>query len=170
MRILFLLLLCFTGFVLGHEGHEAAESVLEGRPATWTQWIGSFHLIFLHFPIALINMLAVSELLGYLYRRSEFESVSRFLLISAAFLTPPTALLGLVYSYSVSYEGFMETLLWWHRGLGVFTAILVVILALLRDRVSKAYYAGLILLFVMVNATAFFGGGMTFGPFQMLPP
>ena len=38
--------------VLAHEGHRAA---MEGQPTTWAQWIGSFHLVLLHFPIALIN-------------------------------------------------------------------------------------------------------------------
>lgn len=186
MRVFFLFFfLCFSFLVLAHEGHEekkiptlentqekVKETIQEGRPATWAQWIGSFHLIFLHFPIALINMLVLSELLWVWHRKPIFEFSSKFLLISSAIVTPPTALLGLIYSYSASYEGLMGTFLWWHMWLGIFTAIFVVIVALIRDRIgnSKLYYACLFLLFIMVNVTGFFGGGMTFGPFHMHPP
>lgn len=76
-----LCVLTFT-FVFGHEGHkdmEEQEIIQEsvhptqgeqpttkqfgGRPESWMQWIGSFHFIFLHFPLALIAMTAISELL-----------------------------------------------------------------------------------------------------------
>lgn len=182
------LLLCFlsvTCFVLAHEEHrkkkkptseiieeKVKKTVQEGRPITWTQWIGSFHLILLHFPIALINMLAVSECLFILFRRPIFEFSAKFLLISAAIITPPTALFGLIYSYSASYYGLIETFLLWHMWLGISSAILTVVLSFIRERmgISKFYYAFLAFLVLMINATGFFGGGMTFGPYHMYPP
>lgn len=184
------LLLAFTQLI-GHEGHkemDKQETMQEsvhptqeqpttitqfgGRPQTWTQWIGSFHLILLHFPIALINMLAISECLFIWYRRPIFEFSSKFLLISAAIIAPPTALLGLIYSYSASYSGLIGTFLLWHMWLGIGTAIFTVIVAFIRERigVNKLYYAFLAFLVLMINATGFFGGGMTFGPFHMHPP
>jgi uncharacterized membrane protein len=184
---LFLLMcfLCATCFVLAHEGHQEKkeptlegvqekhqESMQGGRPTTWIQWVGSFHLILLHFPIALINMLAISECLFIWYRRPIFEFSSKFLLISAAIIAPPTALLGFIYSYSASYSGIMETFLLWHMWLGIGTAISTVVLAFIRERmgINKFYYASLAFLVLMINATGFFGGGMTFGPFHMHPP
>ncbi len=184
-----LLVLAFTSLV-GHEGHkemDKQETIQEsvppaqeqtttqqfgGRPQSWIQWIGSFHLILLHFPIALINMLAVSECLFIWRKQPIFEFSSKFLLISAAVIAPPTALLGLIYSYSASYSGLTETFLLWHMWLGVTTAVFTVILAFVRDRIgiNKLYYALLVLLVLMINATGFFGGGMTFGPFHMHPP
>lgn len=165
MRIFFIL--CFLTFGFGafaHEGHEEKKSAIseniqdevtqlfqEGRPTSWTQWIGSFHLILLHFPIALINMLAISELFWVWYRKPIFEFSSRFLLISSAILAPPTALLGLIYSYSVSYEGVMEKLLWWHMWFGILTAALAVALAFIKEEIgaSKLYYVGLFVLFLL---------------------
>lgn len=166
---------------MAHEGHQEKqettseniqETAQEGRPTTWTQWIGSFHLILLHFPIALINMLAISECLFIVYKRPIFEFSSKFLLISAAIISPPTALLGFIYSYSAPYSGLMETFLLWHMWLGIGAAISTVVLAFIRERfgISKIYYASLAFLFLMINATGFFGGGMTFGPFHMHPP
>ena len=103
-----LCLLCFI-FVSGHEGHKhmeenatKQESVtpssglptvkhFDGSPLTWMQWIGSFHFIFLHFPIALITMTAISELLFTWFQRPIFDYTSRFMLIAAAVFSVPTA-------------------------------------------------------------------------------
>jgi uncharacterized membrane protein len=183
------LLLCFLTFsllVFAHEGHEeksiptseniqdkVKETTQEGRPTTWTQWVGSFHLILLHFPIALINMLGISELLLVWLNRPIFDFSSRFLSVSSSVISPPTALLGLVYSYSASYEGLMEIFLWWHMWLGLLTAIFAVIVVLIREGgvgIGKLYYGCLFLLFSLVNIAGFFGGGMTFGPYHMSPP
>lgn len=177
-----LILLCFLSvnfFVFAHEAHQMVKTISENvqtneirQGNTWLQWIGSFHLILLHFPIALINMLAVSELCFSLYKRLIFDLSSRFLLISAAILTPLTSLIGLIYSFSFTYAGMMEEFLFWHMWLGISTAAVTVIAAFFRERWGRGtiYLFFLILLVLMVNFTGFFGGGMTFGPFQLLPP
>ncbi len=179
MRLLFLLyFLTLNCLVLAHEGHHKTESAFENvqdseeLDLSWTEWIGSYHLVFLHFPIALINMLAISECLFAWYRKPIFEFSSRFMLISAAIISPFTALLGLIYSYAVSYEGLMKTFLTWHMWFGISTAILTIALALIREQmgISKLYYVCLVLLVLMINITASFGGGMSFGTSYMHPP
>ncbi len=185
MRIIFIFVfLSSSCFGLAHEGHEEkrvlAESVQseveensqQGRPTSWIRWAGSFHLIFLHFPIALINMLVVSELLLAWYKKPIFEFSSRFLIISAALFAPPTALLGLIYSYSAPYGGLMERLLFWHMWFGILTAAFAIVLAYVRTQLgcSRFYCICLLLLFLFVNMAGFFGGAMTFGLYQMFPP
>lgn len=185
MKFFLLFFLCISCFALAHEGHQEKkkstseniqeplqEPVQDRRPTTWIQWLGSFHLIFLHFPIVLINMLAISECLFIWYRRPIFEFSSKFLLVSTAIIAPPTALLGLIYSYSASYSGMMETFLLWHMWFGIATAIFTVIVAFMRERIGlrKLYYASPAFLVLMINATGFFGGGMVFGPYHMYPP
>lgn len=163
MKMLILLgFLLLNFFVFAHEDHQNEMSI------TWLQWVGSFHLILLHFPIALINMLAVAELLLILSKRPIFDFSSRFLIISAAILTPLTALLGLIYSFSFTYEGLMETFLLWHMWLGISTAILAVVAAYIRERWGRTttYLFCLILLLLLVNITGFFGGSMTFGTYS----
>jgi uncharacterized membrane protein len=170
--------LFFNFFVLAHEDHyttktthhesmqSPSENIQEEEKSTsWVRWIGSFHLIFLHFPIALINMLAISEFLFILYKQQIFEFSSRFLLISSAILAPPTALLGFIYSYAAAYAGEMKTDLFWHMWFGILTAVFAIVLAWLRIKIGlqKLYYTCLILLVLMVNITGFFGGEMTFG-------
>ena len=169
----------FSLFVSAHEGHHHREKIislsedvpimgkveLAVRSPSWSQSIGSWHLILLHFPLALINMLVISELLFIWNKKSIFESSSYFLLVSAAITALPTALLGLVYSYSASYGGWMETLLYTHMSMGIATAILAIVALFVRNRsgLSRNYYICLVLMFLTVNAAGFFGGKMTFG-------
>lgn len=188
--ILSLLCLLSSTFLFGHEGHkemdenkpmkESVQTIqsppaagqYEGRPQSWLQWIGSFHFIFLHFPIALIAMTVISELLFAWYSNPIFDYSSRFMLIAAAILAVPTALLGLTYSYTATYHGILADFVWWHMWFGFATAIFAIFVAFIRERlgVSKLYYTCLVLLFLLVNITGFLGGGMTFGPYHMHPP
>lgn len=185
MKKLFLVCFLFLNLLaIAHEEHENKiskpdsireelnDEIQQVKPSTWTQWIGSFHLILLHFPIALINLLVVSELLLTWHKKPIFEFASKFLIVSAAILTPPTAVLGIIYSYSTLYTGLMETFLWWHMTFGILTAIVSVIIIFARERSGRniLYFSCLVLLFLMVNITGFFGGGMTFGPYLMIPP
>ena len=183
------LLLAFTSLI-GHEGHkemDKQETMQEsvhptqeqptikefgGRPQTWIQWIGSFHFILLHFPIALIMMTGISEILLTWWQRPIFDYACRFMIIAAAVLAVPTALLGLIYSYTATYSGLLADFVWWHMWAGITTAVLAIIVAFIRERygISKLYYSCLILLFLLVNITGFLGGGMTFGPYHMHPP
>lgn len=184
--LLFILCLLIFAFIFGHEDHQgmgrnqptkegvytAQDEQLGGRPQSWMQWIGGFHFIFLHFPIALIVMTAVSELLFAWYEKPIFDYASSFMLIGAAVLAIPTAIFGLIYSYTASYEGLLADFVWWHMWFGISTAIFAAFVALIRYRfgLTKLYYTCLVVLFVAVNITAFLGGGMTFGPYHMLPP
>ena len=193
--VLILNLFCLLSFIclFGHEGHmemdgqnSMSESIqtpqgpqnppevaqYEGRPHNWMQWIGSFHFIFLHFPIALIVMTVISELLFIWYSSPIFDYASRFMLIAAAIFSAPTALLGLTYSYTATYTGTLDDFVWWHMWLGFITAVFAIFVAIIRERwgISKPYYTCLVLLFLLVNITGFLGGGITFGPYHMHPP
>ena len=174
MKRFLVLCLLFYSALMAHEGHTPLldTSSHEGMPKNWTQWIGGFHLVFLQFPLALVNMVALAEILFACLRRPLFEAASRFMLASAAFFAPLTALLGIIYSYSGDYEGWMESFLAWHMWLGLATAFLAVIAALIKcyHGCDRLYFAFLLLLVALVNMTGFFGGGMTFGPLHLYPP
>lgn len=159
---IFFCLICFTP-LFGHE---------EGHLQSWEQWLGSFHLIFLHFPIALITMTLISELLFTRYKSPIFEFSSRFMLIAAAILAAPTALLGLIYSDTMTYEGLLADFIWWHMWFGFSTAIFSIYVACLREFYGKSkwYYTCLVILFFMVTVTGFLGGGVTFGSYPMFLP
>lgn len=185
-KYLIFIFLSYFSCLMGHEGHKhhddniTAPSAQEeqigaqfgNRPKNWSQWVGGFHFIFLNFPIALITMTAISELLFSQYPKRIFDHSARFMLIAAAIFATPTALLGLIYSYSSSYENLLSDFLQLHMWFGITTAVISIIVAFLRERygVGKLYYTCLTLLFFLVNMTGFFGGGLTFGPYHYLPP
>ncbi len=186
LLILFLMsLICFSTLP-SHEGHKETNKEkidvysetsqppsdeAAGRPQNWMQWIGTFHFVFLHFPIALISMAFVSELFYIWLLNPIFNYTTKFMLIAGAILSIPTALLGLTYSYTVNYNGPLVDFLWWHMWGGLTTAALSILTAILiMNRRSKIYYTCLFLLVIVVNLTAFLGGEMTFGIYHMLPP
>ncbi len=171
MKVKFLLTV-FVGlfsFILlqAHDGHD--QTLFE---QSFMAWLGSFHPLFLHFPIALIVMTAVAECFSYWTRDSFFDAASRFMIMAAAVTAIPTTLFGLAFAYSATYGGELMDDLWWHRFFGLLTTFLVVGTVYMREyyRHWPLYYALLVLSFISVCATAFFGGQMTFGPFYFLPP
>jgi uncharacterized membrane protein len=169
----------------GHEGHQHKEhdgqieqQVLSNEEMDVRQhlfsavihWLGHLHPIFLHFPIALLVMTGVSEVLFLWYGSSLFEHASRFMIITAAITVVPTVLSGFAFAYGASYAGERASFLWWHQSLGVLTALLTIAAAILREirsrrqwNTMKTYYICLMAAFISVNLTGFFGGGMTFG-------
>lgn len=186
-KIIFFLLILSSFLINAHEGHqhvlnehtqilessdEVSESILKEGPSTWIEWIGTFHLIALHFPIALINTLVVSECLAAWLKKPLFEFASQFMLNAAATLAPITVLLGIIYSYSSTYEGVMEGYLHWHMWLGIASALLTIALALFRERkgTGAMYYSLLGILFLLINATSFYGSEVTFGVYHLYPP
>lgn len=168
-------LLNITSHLFAHEEH--GTTLQSENINQWMQWIGNFHLIFLHFPIALIVMTVISECLSWKYKNPFFDHASRFMLIAAAIATIPTALTGLAFSYGVSYEGEMVDIFWWHRFLGLFITALSFLTVILKELTirktikSSMYYSiTLIILFISVNITGYLGGEMTFSSYRLLPP
>lgn len=135
-----------------------AHEEMTSQAASWFQWVGSWHLVLLHFPIALITMAVVAEGLRAYFKR---EFPVRFLLLSAAIFSPITAFLGWIYSHSFSYEGEMDTYLHWHMWLGITTAILSIWIVCIQEQ-SRLYYILLGLMFVLICLVGYFGGSMTF--------
>lgn len=162
-------------FIVGHEGHHTKSEETEDHRTLQTQpakevtgklhWSGRIHFLLLHFPIALMTMSAVSELLFASFSKPLFDYASRFMLISASILAVPTALFGLIYSYLSSYNSFLETLLYWHMWCGIATALFASYVTFLREYkgVSLHYYFALFFLFLLVSMTALLGGRITFG-------
>ena len=167
-KYLFLGLFCILSFASLY-AHETTDG---GRPISLTQWIGRFHLIILHLPIALITMTAVAEVLLSWFPRPIFDYASRFMIVAAAILALPTALLGLIYSTTFSFNGILADFFFWHMLFGIATALLAIYVAYVRviHGRSTLYLSCLALLLLFVSVTAFLGGGLTFGPNHMSLP
>jgi uncharacterized membrane protein len=165
--LMFILSICLC--LEAHEGH--SHSLADSDFLThFFAVIGRFHLLFLHFPIALIVMTVVAEWLWIWFGNPMFSQAARFMISAAAIFAPITALLGLAFGYGQNYEGLSLELYVWHRYFGLLTAGLAILTAILRERYTlerssspKSYYISLFLLFLSVSLTGAFGGSLTFG-------
>lgn len=153
-----------------HEGHSSFLSTDSDFFLNFFSAAGRFHLLLLHFPIALIVMTVVAEWLWIWFGGLMFSQAARFMIFAAAIFAPITALLGLAFGYGQHYEGLSLDLFVWHRYFGLLTAGLAILTAILRERYARelsssltSYYISLFLLFLSVSLTGAFGGSLTFG-------
>ena len=170
-----LLLLGFSQLQVHEHGEHLSREAQFGGYEKWIKWIGNFHPIVLHFPIALIVMTVIAELLSIKSSYPIFKQAARFMIIAAAITALPTVILGLAYGYGASYEDPLILVFWWHRFLGISTAILAIITAIFKElhvrnkMKTHAYTISLSFLFIFVTVTGYLGGEMTFGLFHLLP-
>ena len=157
-----------TATLIAHEGHHLLASGEDWLD--WMRWIGRLHFDVLHFPIALIIMTGVAELLFYGYRYPQFEQAAYFMIVAAAIWSVPTVLLGFFLSYGAVYGDVREMIFQWHRYLGIVTMLLAILTAYLRyDYFAKRkkslnlYYMTLLFLFLSVSLTGALGGSLAFG-------
>jgi uncharacterized membrane protein/mono/diheme cytochrome c family protein len=92
------------------------------------RWLGKFHLLFLHFPIALVVAAGLSEVLS-VWQRNPLPSPSvRFCLWLGALAAVPTAGLGWLFAAAGNGVGSPQLLLA-HRILGTITTVWLVFAA-----------------------------------------
>ena len=135
------------------------------------RWIGKFHPVSTHFPVALMFAAVLAEGIGWVTRRDSWLQTVRFLVIIAALGAMSASVLGWVNAYFSSYDKAPGALLWWHRWLGTGTAIWAVVCAgtaLMgecrdgspeRQRFRGALLVGA----VLVGVSGFLGSALIYG-------
>lgn len=119
-------------------------------------------------------MTVIAELLSIKSSHPIFNQAARYMITAAAITALPTALFGLAYGYGATYEGTLIFVFWWHRFLGISTALLAIITAVFKELHARnkmggrAYAISLTFLFIFVTVTGYLGGEMTFGLFHLL--
>ncbi len=129
------------------------------------QVFGNYHLVLIHFPIALIIMAGIAELIYCFSRNSAFNFTVNFLLIAAVLSAIPTAFSGLAFEEGGSFFQEGGAVLWWHRFFGFFTMSLSILTIALKVYLGRGvfYFGSLILLIASVCLAAHFGGLLAFG-------
>lgn len=147
--------------IVAHEGHSHLN---------WIQALGLFHLIFLHFPIALVYSGAIAEALFFKSHKSFYDHAARFILIASLISIVPTILTGLAFQYQVPYEGVEATLLFWHTYIGYSIFVLNLLVVIFKElhvrrkiKTPWVHLSLLLALFILVNITGYLGGMLTFG-------
>ena len=145
--------------------------VAEAKPGKpfWKKllgWIGKFHAASTHFPIALLSVTLIAEMLGWWTKKDGWLTCTRFLLLLGAPGAAATATLGWLNEYAG-----VSTVYQLHKWVGTSTALWAIIClgcAVLfecregtreRSRLRAVLFIGALL----VSAAGFLGGAVSFG-------
>jgi uncharacterized membrane protein len=161
----------------GAEKEQPAVSVTEvaaPEMPSWkraVRWIGRFHPVSTHFPVALMYVAVLAEAFAWWTRRESWLQTVRFLVVLGAMGALVTASLGWINASFTSYVGSSVGILKWHRWLGTFTAAWTVVCAVLvvisdcregspeRRRFRGALLVGA----VLVGISGFLGSALIYG-------
>jgi uncharacterized membrane protein len=134
------------------------EANLQQLPA-WMQVAGRLHPMVLHFPISILILVALLELIGP--RDSTWKDKIELLLSITAFSASLAAICGLLLFHSGGYENGPD--LYWHKLTGIFTALLSGILVWLRNLKKIIYYPALIGGVIIIVVAGHLGSSITHG-------
>jgi uncharacterized membrane protein len=135
------------------------------------RWIGRFHPVSTHFPVALMFVAVFAEGIAWWTRRSAWLETVRFLVVLAALGALAAASLGWINASFTSYVGQSAAILKWHRWLGTGTALWAAVCAGLvvvtkceegsRDR--QRFRGALLLGAALVGISGFLGSALIYG-------
>jgi mono/diheme cytochrome c family protein len=129
-------------------------------------WLGRFHLLLLHFPIALLMAAAVAEAWSVWKGERALSPAARFCLVLGAIAVVPTVVLGWLHALDGHGAGPLLAL---HRWLGTAAGAWVVVTAVLAERAvyrgASSWVVRLMILAgaLLVGLAAHFGGLMVHG-------
>lgn len=141
-------------------------------------YIGRFHVLVTHFPVALLLFGALFEIISMLGGGERARGVVRASVGFGALAALFAASLGLMNSIGADYEGILTDVFWWHRLLGLTTAGLAIVAWIAvewRKRKPSSNNAALtarvavLLVATFVGITGHLGGSLVFGWDYLLP-
>lgn len=142
-----------------------------GKKVGFIAYLGRFHPLFVHFPIALILFAGFCEFL-FMVQGKEFLSVAaRFVLYYASALAIVAVVLGLADATGTPIDATLQGTFEGHRLMGVTTAVMALLAALLARMASRQrsawcvrlYRLALLLAMASVAVTGHLGGTLVFG-------
>jgi hypothetical protein len=154
----------------GTQAEQPETDTPPSSPLAWRTllWLGRFHLLFLHFPIALLLAAGAAECYSAWKRSPSPSGVVRFCICLGAAAAVPTVALGWLYAlggYGVGSPGLLAL----HRWLGTATGLWIIATVILSEwdarrevrcwRVRLMIFTGVLL----VALTAHFGGILVHG-------
>jgi uncharacterized membrane protein len=132
----------------------------------WMQFIGRFHPLAVHFPIALILLVPVLELAGLTYRFTYLHLSAGFVLGLATFAATLAAILGWCLARSGGYSGPLVTQhMWGGVSLAAVCWLCWILRASVYDRrgAGAVYAVALLVSVALVSWTGYRGGQLTLG-------
>jgi len=157
------------------EGHGPQESGAGPRPSSWKAFLGRLHPLFVHFPIALLILAGLAELLAR-PQSPRWRARARFALALGAPTAVLAAWLGWIAAQESSYPT-LQNVLFRHRWLGIATACFACLslVAAPRERArggrrERLYRWLVVATMILVILTGHHGGTLVFGPDHLRLP
>lgn len=126
------------------------------------------HPILVHFPVALLPIATLFDLLGRVRKNAALAHAGCFSLLAAAAVTPLTAASGWLWLRDIGEMAHGDMVI--HQWLGTALPLLLIPLSVWRYRIharatqpTKAFLAALIIVLGLVTFQGHIGGRMTFG-------
>lgn len=138
----------------------------------WAQTIGRMHTLLLHFPIVLLLLSIICELvsLAKKYVLLKQSQVADFLLLITAFTSALSALMGLLLSKE---DGYTQDIVVWHKWGGILIAVVSLAWYTYRSKIRQqkiVFYSTAATAFVALLITGHLGGDITHGDDFLLAP
>ena len=138
-------------------------------------FIGRLHMALVHFPVALVLMALVAELLCITRREGRYSDAARFMITAAAWFSIPAAATGFFRADTITLDATEQSLFAIHRVAGIATPVLVFLCAGLAEGVRRSgqiwelflYRAVLLLAAVSAAVAGYVGGEIVFGAFPL---
>ena len=135
------------------------------------RWVGKFHPMSTHFPVALMMVAVLAEGFAWWTRREQWLQTVRFLVVLAALGGLASAGLGWMNAYFSSYSRTPGALLWWHRWIGTGTSIWAVACAFMAcagpcgegSKERQRFRGALLVGAALVSVTGFLGSALMYG-------
>ena len=132
-------------------------------------WLGKFHILIVHFPIALLLAAAFGETLRLCWSNRGLEAAVRFCVVLAALSSVPAVALGWLHADIGGHGAGSMEILRLHRWLGTAACLWAMALAVLlewdtrRQRRRLLFRVALGIGALLVSATGHFGGTLVHG-------
>jgi len=153
-------------------GQSAAPEVEREEANRLVRFLGKFHPVVVHFPIALLLTALLAEVLSVAVRKPVFSDMGRLCLVFGAISGLFAMALGFAAEGSVLFTGALDEALETHETLGIAATIAALATAIaaawpVREARKRAmgwvYRMGLAASAVLVAATGYFGGTLVYG-------
>jgi uncharacterized membrane protein len=139
----------------------------------WKAAVGFVHPFLVHFPVALIVVGLVAEILCIARREGRYADAARFMIVAAAWISIPAALTGFARADTITLDASEQSLFAVHRVAGIATPVLAFLCAGLAEGVRRSgqiwelmlYRIFLVLAAVSAIVAGFYGGEIVHGVF-----
>jgi mono/diheme cytochrome c family protein/uncharacterized membrane protein len=134
-------------------------------------WLGKFHPLSTHFPVALLLTAVLAEALAWWLKRDEWMLLVRFLVVLGALSSVPTSVLGWLADFPTLNGSELATVYRFHQILGTATSAWALVCATLvclseceEGSVARRRFRGALLLGAfMIGVVGFLGGALNAG-------